>query len=206
MAEETKALKTMSTLLEATPTQIVAPITSNQVVWMIQPADNKFNPEGQRIMFRTEGELNKETDITSTDTMDGTLKSAGSNSEDASFTSYVVPRDVGLRILEYCRSKKMSVKVWRINLGDHSDGTGEGLEKEKGYLTDFFYALISNITQSDSTGEKIQLSASFDILFDSVQGRMELDQDIADTAMYGFENPSEWVGDLDDPNRKKVEA
>lgn len=199
-----KTDQTMNSLLKAGTEPKIAPVASNQIVWMVQPADNKFNKDGQRIMFRTEGELNKETDITSTDTMDGTLKSAGANTEDASFTSYVVPRDVGLRILEYCRSKKMSVKVWRVNLGDHSDGTGEGLEATKGYLTDFFYAFISTITQSDSTGEKVQLSVSFDVQFESVQSRLEIDQDVADTVMYGFEKPSEWVGDLDDPNRKKT--
>lgn len=172
----------------------LTPIDSNVMLWQLQPSDNEIGDDADKVVFRTDGTLTRNTNITTDDTMDGQIASAGAKSQEASFTSYVVAKDPSVETLRHCWDKGISVKVWRTNLKDKT---------EEGYFTDFFYALIEDMEESESTGSKVELSVSLTIQGQSVAGRMEVAQDIVDTALYGFEKPGEWTGDLNDPNRTK---
>jgi len=175
----------------------LTPIDSNAMLWQLQPSDAELKSKASKVVFRTDGSLKKSTSIGTADTMDGEVSSAGAKSEEASFTSYVVAKDPSIETMEHCYDKGISVKVWRSNLKD---------KDEDGYLTDFFYALIENFEQSESTGDKVELSVDLKIQGLSKRGRMDIPTDVVDMALYGFEKPGEWTGDLNDPNRKKDES
>lgn len=172
----------------------LTPIDSQSMLWQLQPSDAKVKDKASKVVFRTDGSLKKGISIGTADTMDGEVSSAGAKSEEASFTSYVVPQDESIKTIEHCYDEGISVKVWRTNLKDKAVG---------GYQTDFFYALIENFEQSESTGDKVELSVDLKIQGQSKGGRIDIPEDVVNTALYGFEKPGEWSGDLNDPNRKK---
>lgn len=173
----------------------LTPVDSQSMLWQLQPSDAPLKGKATKVVFRTDGSLKKSTSIGTADTMDGEVSSAGAKSEEASFTSYVVPKDSSIETLEHCYDKGISVKVWRTNLKDKIE--------EEGYQTDFFYALIENFEQSESTGDKVELSVDLKIQGTSKRGRMDIPEDVVEMALYGFEKPGEWTGDLNDPNRKQ---
>lgn len=178
-------------MAEETKLQL-SPIDSNQMFWQLQPSDAKLGTDADKVVFRTDGSISKSTSIGTADTMDGEVSSAGSKSEEASFTSYVVANDPSIATLEHCWQNGIEVKVWRSNLKD---------KNVSGYETTFFYALIENLEESESTGDKVELSVDLKIQGLSKKGRLDIPQDVVDVALYGFEKPGEWTGSLTDSKR-----
>lgn len=181
------------------------PITGKQIYYFIQSVDAEIGADAYLPAYRTDGGLTLGGEFLDEQTQQGRILRKGSDEHEIEVTSYFVPKDESIKIIQDAQRTGKSVKVWEVTV-DESVAEGEGPEKK--YPAMFGYGKVSELERSSAVEDLVEVTYTLAIVDSLKSGMFPLsDEDIEVLdSVYGYQNPGETTGDYDNIQRTGAEV
>lgn len=180
------------------------PISGKQIYYFIQSVDAPLGSNAYLPAYRTDGGVTLGGDFLDEQTQQGRVLRKGSDEHEIEVTSYFVPSDESIEIIQDAQRTGKSVKVWEVIV---DDSVSEGSEESKKYPALFGYAKVSEFERSSAVEDLVEASYTLSVVDSLKSGMFPLsDKDIEVLeSVYSYQNPGETTGDYDSIKREENE-
>lgn len=154
-------------------------VSGKKLVYLYRVLSKASSENGTMLAFTTENERTKSKDADSTATKDGTIRTPGSSESEVTATSILSEGDTIIDELEKALDEDALIEVWEVNLAEN--GTAENKFKAK-----YFQGYLTEISKSSDADGFVEVSLTFGLNGNGVDGEATVTQDQQEAAAYVF--------------------
>jgi len=156
-------------------------IQGKKIVYLYRVLSEAATSDGAVLAFTTENGRTKSKDADSTATKDGTIRTPGVAEVEITATSILAKGDTLLDKLESALDNDSTIEVWETNLAEK--GTGDNVDK---YKAKYFQGYLTELEITSSAEEYVEISLTFGLNGNGVDGYATVTQEQQDIANYAF--------------------
>lgn len=172
------------------------PIVGKKIYYFIQSVDAPKGSKAKLPAYRTDGTTTLGGDFIDEQTQQGRIIEKATDEHSIELTTYFVPADPAVGIIEEAKATGKSIKVWRVIADESVKKTVDGKDV---YPAKFGYAKIEEIEYEEGVTDMVEVSYTANVIGALKDGQFPLTQE--ELAMldsvYGYQNPGETTGDYD---------
>jgi len=160
--------------------QFAEAVAGKKVIYLYRILANAASNAATTLAFTTENERSKSKDADSTATKDGTIRTPGVGEVEITATSVLMKGDTLIDDLEEAMDDNGVIEIWEVNLEEESSTTS-GTYKAK-----YYQGYLTEITKTSSAEDMVEMSLTFGINGDGVDGYATVTDSQIEAANYAF--------------------
>lgn len=156
-------------------------VAGKKIIYLYRIKEKSASDDAVGLAFTTENERTKSKDADSTATKDGNVRTPGTVEVEITASSLLKRGDTFIDDLEDALDNDKLMEIWEVNLEEKGTNTNSGKYKAK-----YFQGYLTEIDQTSSAEDNVELSLTFGINGNGVSGYATVSEEQMEIATYVF--------------------